>query len=547
MNHNINPRTWQAEELISEASMPDLHWSYSGKKSAHAEPEALTRKVLSASDVDNFINQLAKGPQENVMAVANRLIQSRSQAAIMPLIQIANGSRTKDYPRREAAILALGKIGGPQAAQGLMAIKKTPEYRPPICYALGQIRDRSALPYLIGLVRDGYPISFNLNLSPHDEAYLGVKAHAYALHAIGLIGDPSAIPYLVVDVNKEFLSRKYSDAGSDNLLARSSSFGLSLIGTMYDAWKNKRLLARSISIMVDPNTPLSAVLDFPGETRRMWMFQQRVTILKLLTLIGGIQPILNSLPQARQVIQRLMVALTMLEFDQEFVRWANIFAEGARSNNREERILAYDGFMRQYVRGYDPAIIPWGKAGLNDRDQTVRGAIASSILLNRAEALYPQTFEFLKSPSVDVRWTLVPPLMWLAIKKDSQAISILESMMKNDKDSGIRDCIADFWQDLPHAQMLSGTDENVSDEDLGEHEIEGSDSEPGKLEPSINIQSKPPPLPEEEHSEELSLHPGAIQPDEIKAKAALNLYCMMCGFKLSEAADFCPQCGERIE
>jgi hypothetical protein len=536
--------------------LPELRWSFDRKKHSKRKKGSLLQKeTIASADLNSLVHRIARGSEEQVGQAARDLLQAgQTQTAIAPLLQIADGSKTKDHFRREAAILVLGRIGGSQAAQGLIRAKKTPEYGPATCYALGCIGDPVALPYLLGLVRDGYPIALNWNLSPQQEKDLSVIAHAYALIAIGLIGDSGALDSLVLDANKEFLSTKYSDS-SGNPLTNSSNLGLVIVGSLYDSWKTKRLITRATSIMVHPGTPLSAVIDCPGDTRRMWMYQLRISITKILAGGSGAEPLLKILPRARQVIQRLIAALSALEFDPKSIQCLNLLSEGARSANKEERILAYDGYIKNYVRTHDPAIIPWGLAGLKDSNQVVRGAVASSILFNRAEAWYPQTFELLKSPSVDTRTSLVVPLMLLAAQNDDQATAMLESVMKNDKDKSMREWIADFWKDLPDLRLLYEFENGSAS---GENGAEDSEI-PGTEEPPISFypQNSPSAIFQQDGLKEAGIssqepfpeekQPTTIPLEETKIDSRLNIFCMLCGFRLPEDALFCPRCGTSIQ
>ena len=411
--------TWYEAYSRTGVELPEVKWNTAYRPHVEqpvAQPQAT--RTLTSSDIYGLIQKFVSGTEDQMVEAAGMLIAYKPQEANNLLFQVANGSKTKDSDRRKAAILTLARMTNPNTAQataqGIINLPKAVELNATVCMALGIIRSPVGLPHLYKILRDGIGIAVFNKYSVEQQKVLAIYTRAYALLAIGMIGNRESIAPLVLEVEREFFCQDYSD-DSNNALSNSTNIGLAFLGVAASIYGDKRKNARVAACMVDPDVGLSTVLDFPAEAKRGWMLQHRINILKSLCSIHGIEPFKALLPQAKHSFQRLYISLPITQLGNTDSIYVNPMAESTRSSGKIERLLAYDGLIKIYSLSKNPQFESWALAGLNDKDSIVRTATAASLLYNRAGKLMGNALALTQDKSVDVRMSILPPLMGLAI------------------------------------------------------------------------------------------------------------------------------------
>jgi hypothetical protein len=466
--------TWHEAYSRSSLDLPEVKWEMAYRPTVEkpVEPTPVA-PTLSSSELEALAQSYINGSKEKIDESASILVSHKSNRLINMLFQVANGSKTKDVWRRKAAILTIAHMADSSNAQavsqGLLSIRKSVDMNPSICMALGIIGHPLALPHLYKILRDGIGIVILANYSVEQQNSFAIYTRAYALVAIAMIGNRESMAPLVLDVDRELVCQDYSD-DSDNALSNSSNLGLALLGVAASVYANKRKNARAAASMVDPDVGLSTVIEFPAATKMAWMLQHRVSMLKVLCSMHGIEILDDLMPQAKTSLQRLFISLPVTQLGNTKAKYINPMTDSALSSNRIERALAYDGLVKVYAMSNIPELESWVLRGLSDKDSAVRTATAASLLYNKAGKLVQNALAFSQSKSIDERMGVMPPLMHLAIRGELFAVEALNRVAKTDPDKDLREMAIEFMQNLKKAQDMYSNDVETAEEGIDSEE-----------------------------------------------------------------------------
>ncbi len=454
--NNDKSVSWRSQSSLGgNERFPSTEQKESGNgQEAEQQPIA---KELSSAEINEVINCILHGSDSDVVNAIAVLVNFHPTEAVLPLVQIAQGNRTKEKNRQSYAITALGYFGDPSVIPALIEINKSPELIPTICSTLGKLQHPSAIPYLANIVTKGLSISFNLSLREEEEKTIKIMAQANALSALANIGHPDAIAPIIIGTTNELNNTTYMDdtsGRSTNLLLFAAETAFKSIGASKNA-------AIAISYMVSDLIEIDSALQFPGEIRKMCMLQHRRRELGKLCERCGAEPFISCFLNTKDSIQKLMVALPLIDQGITEKDWYDCLAESTKSNRKEERILAYDGFVQAAARYKIPNLVEWSRAGLGDRDTTVQLAVAASIMFNRLEPLLLAAINYKNSTKATSRAAMIPPLIHLAAHGDARGEMAVKELSNNDTDKIVRAIATDFLQELPEMKEAIKSDEEA--------------------------------------------------------------------------------------
>jgi HEAT repeat protein/RNA polymerase subunit RPABC4/transcription elongation factor Spt4 len=442
-------RSWY-EWLEGTSNSPqDMMWSAAMKPAETSAVKPVRESALSSAEVDGLVRQILSGDKDNLRSTMIRLRTARPKSAVPALMRIAQGAVTKDPDRMYAAIEAIGHIADPSAIQGLVEIKKPPELGIHISWALGQIGHPAGLAYLFNIINNELSIPFTLFIDTQTQNTIKLQALAHAMVAVGEIGRPEAVTPLVMSALKDSVSSFYSDDTSGD----SSNLLIFVAETAMKNHAANKATAMASYLMVDPTAPLWVIINYPGEVRRMWMLQLRRKVLGVLLKKCGPESLVACLPQARAEVQRLLLALAMLDSGASEQVWWETLSSATRSAIKSHRILAYDGYISRSAVIDHPDLHKWGKLGLEDRDSTVRSACAASVLFHNVKPLIPLALNFARSSSVNERISILAPLKVQAIRGDQRAVDTLSGMRSQDPDKRVREMASIMLDDLDEIRV----------------------------------------------------------------------------------------------
>lgn len=446
---------------------------------------------------------LASGNDEQVKQALAQFEQNRPATAVPNLLQTLFNKKLNE-DNRLSALLALGAVGHASAVPQLLAQQKNLPYNfhAALCHVLTVIDDPRAIPYLQEKAKNGLYVT-----------------RALALFGLGSIGSQDAIPGLVEDAKAELNQLYMGD--NDNPLQNSSSFGLMLLGAAVSAWQQDKWTTRNATLMTNPYITLEQVVDAPGEVQRMWLLHLRESVLTHLVRLHGPSPLLACRAQAKQSVQRLMIALPMLTLYDATDDYINDLITSTKSRRMAERLLAYEQFIYLTAQTGNPTFHDWALRGLQDKDKLLRGAVAAAIIFYEAASLTPHALELARAKSANVRGSMVMPVVYGAVAGDASAQAVVQALLQ-DKDRNVRDYTEKLWK-LGQAALA-----------------ESSPPIPPSAAPVIEtVQPVPTPVPQTP----TPMPESIITPPESSTSPR---FCMYCGKPLRLGARFCASCGKRI-
>ncbi len=449
-----------------------------------------------------WLEWIARGNDAQMEQALHQFEAHRPATAVPDLLQILTNRKIKE-DNRHAALTALGIIGHPSAVPELLAqYKSLPiDLQKTLCVIMAEIADVRAVPFLLERSRDDF-----------------YEYRAAALFGIARVESPVAFSGLVQDSKTE-LTKVYTDDNS-NPLQDSSSFGWAMLGAAISIWETDKWATRNATLMTNPYIPLDAVIEAPGEVRRLWLLHLRRTVLLHLVTVCGKEGLLACWPQAKQPIQRLMIAITMLSLYGPTDEYVNCLIESTKSRYMAERLLAYEEFIRLTAVTGNHTFHDWAQRGLQDKHKLLRGAVAAAILYSDVTSLMPQALEFARSKTADVRGSMVMPVVYAAVEGNASAHAVVQELLQ-DRDRYVRDYTASVWK-------------------LGQAIL--AESTPPLLPPSPVIKAvQPVPTPVPPAQTPISAHITA--PPRSSTSPS---FCMYCGQALRPSARFCAKCGQQI-
>lgn len=415
------------------------HWGYPVESVNSTQP--------SPDELNHAIFSLTSGNDLDSTNALHLLASQRSLPVLYSLIQYVQDTRYSNITRKKNAIQVLACVQRNIVQDGtndfsginflLNQVKKI-SYRPYVCQALAFINHPSVIPFLLKVTKDGWS-GVNLD-ADQDElntlSFVSFLCRYFSLAGLGMSRSISILPSLVMDVLQDRFTADYSDFSIPTYLSIfTTPFE---IRNFFQSSDNAILLVGS---SVDPNLDFDEIVNLPGMLKRVWMYRNRIAVIRKIVENCDPDILTRQLPSTKDNLQRLMVALPLLDHTQ--YPWQRILAEGTDAIFAEERIISFDGFVQLSLFDDQESSIQYVKKGLIDQTLIVRLAVASSIILNQVERLLPETYNFLLNPSEMVRKAMIRSVLKSASQGSQWSLEVLKDMAKKDPSPDIREFIID--------------------------------------------------------------------------------------------------------
>jgi hypothetical protein len=315
----------------------------------------------------------------------------------------------------------------------------------------------------IGLLKQAYPSSGVLgalcahiiktqnekafSYLEHLAQYGSFDTKCYAFTALAFTEKEAAIDAVLHKADKEWINTiEYKDEGQS--IGRGN-FWLGLAASTIDHFQKQAQRVRYGSSLVDGSVELSLLTDdspmkLPKSARLMYVQHMRATALEMLLLHLGPDIGLRKLKTTKQSTQRTILASALLELGVDDPAIAQSFQQSLSARHFSERLLAYEGMITLERETGKQEFAQAALKGLNDSDAATRIAVASAILSQEAERLYPQALTKVDSKKEDDRIGITPMVVALDSVGHPLAKDALHKL-KNDRSAKVRSFV-ESWQ-----------------------------------------------------------------------------------------------------
>ncbi len=268
----------------------------------------------------------------------------------------------------------------------------------------------------------------------------------YAFTALAFTEKEAAIDAVLFKADKEARNMEYVD---DAQSIGRGNFLLGFIASTIDYYQKQAQQIHYGSSLVDETIELSLLtddspLDLPKGARLMYVQHMRVKAIEMLLSHFGATIGLQKLKTTKQSTQRTILASALLQFGIDDPAIAQAFQKSLSARHFSERLLAYEGMITLERETGKQEFAQAALKGLNDPDAATRIAVASAILSQEAERLYPQALTKVDSKKENDRIGIAPMVVALDSVGHPLAKDALNKL-KNDRSAKVRSFV-ESWQ-----------------------------------------------------------------------------------------------------